>query len=180
MFTSIEASRELLERIIRSYRGNIGLGIPIGSLTSQHFANFYLSWLDRFVKEMLRVKGYVRYMDDMILWYDDLHEQSIQRRCVDFASDTLGLEFKPADVRRTTTGVDFLGCRIWPTHVELNRRSKRRWYCRVRVLERAHRLGLISELALQVRLTALTASMAATSVPLKSLPKQIAYPKQKA
>jgi len=49
----------LLERIIRSYRGNIGLGIPIGSLTSQHFANFYLGWLDRFVKETLRVKGYV-------------------------------------------------------------------------------------------------------------------------
>ena len=93
---------------------------------------------------MLRVKGYVRYMDDMILWYDDLHEQSIQRRCVDFASDTLGLEFKPADVRRTSTGVDFLGCRIWPTHVELNRRSKRRWYCRVRVLERAERLALNS------------------------------------
>ena len=149
---------QLVERIIRSYRGNIGVGIPIGSLTSQHFANFYLGWLDRFVKETLRVKGYVRYMDDMILWHDDLHElQSIQRRCIDFASDTLGLEFKPADVRRTSTGVDFLGCRIWPTHVELNRRSKRRWYCRVRVLERAERLGLISELELQVRLTALTA-----------------------
>ena len=44
-----------------------------------------------------------------------------------------------------------------PAHVELNRRSKRRWRTRVRVLERAERLGLISEIALQSRLTALTA-----------------------
>ncbi|MDZ4848118.1 MAG: reverse transcriptase/maturase family protein [Pirellulaceae bacterium] len=158
---------QLLNRIIHAYRENIGLGIPIGSLTSQHFANFYLGWFDRFVKETLRVKGYIRYMDDMILWHNDLHElQSIQRRCIDFASDDLGLEFKPSDVRRTSTGVGFLGCRIWPTHVELNRRSKRRWYCRLRVLERAERLGLISEVELQIRTTALTAF--ATSGGVKS------------
>ena len=94
----------------------------------------------------------------MILWHDDLRElQSIQRRCIDFASDTLGLELKRLDVRRTYTRIDFLGCRILPTHVELSRSSKRDWCCRVRVLERAERLGLISELELQVRLTALTA-----------------------
>jgi len=123
---------QLLEKIIRAYRGIGGVGIPIGSLTSQHFANFYLGWFDRFVKETLRLKGYVRYMDDMILWHDDPHElQRIHRQCVEFASGTLGLELKHSEVRRTSTGVDFLGCRIWPTHVELNRRSKRRWLCRV-------------------------------------------------
>lgn len=42
---------ELLTRIITSYRGGVGIGLPIGSLTSQHFANFYLGWMDRFVKE---------------------------------------------------------------------------------------------------------------------------------
>jgi hypothetical protein len=60
---------ELLHRIIVSYRGQLGVGLPIGSLTSQHFANFYLGWLDRFVKETLRVRCYVRYMDDIVLWH---------------------------------------------------------------------------------------------------------------
>jgi hypothetical protein len=46
---------------------------------------------------------------------------------------------------------------LWPTHVELNRRSKRRWRARVKVLARAERLGLISPSELQVRLSALTA-----------------------
>ena len=41
---------ELLKRIIACYRGELGIGLPIGSLTSQHFANFYLGWLDRYVK----------------------------------------------------------------------------------------------------------------------------------
>jgi hypothetical protein len=58
----------LLDRIVFSFQPDAGHGLPIGSLTSQHFANFYLGWFDRFVKEKLRVKGFVRYMDDMIVW----------------------------------------------------------------------------------------------------------------
>ena len=149
---------ELLKRIIASYRGELGIGLPIGSLTSQHFANFYLGWLDRYVKETLRLGGYVRYMDDMILWHDDRHRlEEVQRLCNAFASEQLMLELKPAVVRRASCGIDYLGCRIWPTHVELNQRSKRRWRNRVRVLERAERLGLLTERELQARLMALTA-----------------------
>jgi hypothetical protein len=149
---------ELLNRIIRAYRGELGIGLPIGSLTSQHFANFYLGWLDRFVKETLRVRGYVRYMDDMILW-DTSRERlvDVHDRCQEFAAARLALEFKHAEVKRTGVGVPFLGCRIRPTHVELNRRSKRRWRRRVRVLERAERLGFLSESALQRRLAAVVA-----------------------
>ena len=76
---------ELLTRIITAYRGELGIGLPIGSLTSQHFANFYLGWLDRFVKESLGVREYVRYMDNMILWHDDLGQlRAIQQRCSEF------------------------------------------------------------------------------------------------
>ena len=64
----------LFDRIVRSYRGSQGIGLPIGSLMSQHFANFYLGWLDRYVKEALQIRGYVRYMDDMLLWCDDRRE----------------------------------------------------------------------------------------------------------
>ena len=145
-------------RIIAAYRGELGIGLPIGSMTSQHFANFYLGWLDRYVKENLRLGGYVRYMDDMILWDDDRQRlEEVHRLCSAFVAGKLSLEFKPAAVRRVSAGINYLGCRIWPTHVELNRRSKRRWRNRVRVLERAERLGLISERELQARLTALTA-----------------------
>jgi RNA-directed DNA polymerase len=149
---------ELFEQIVRSFRGAQGLGLPIGSLMSQHFGNFYLGWFDRYVKESFQVRGYVRYMDDMLLWGDDRRElQRVQRECEQFVTDTLGLDFKLSGVSRVEKGISFLGCRLFPTHVELNRRSKQRWQSRVRCLERAYRLGLLTELELQTRLTSLTA-----------------------
>ena len=60
----------LLRAIVTGFESTPGRGLPIGSLTSQHLANFYLGWLDRFVKEDLKVRGYVRYMDDCALWGD--------------------------------------------------------------------------------------------------------------
>lgn len=148
----------LMERVIRCYRRTQGKGLPIGSLTSQHFANFYLGWLDRFVKEKLQVRGYVRYMDDLVLWgtsKEFLHAQ--HQECRGFAGKTLELEFKPSRIRAVNQGVGFLGCRVWPDHVELNRRSKRRWRRRVRSLGRAERLGLLTQSELQVRLASLVA-----------------------
>jgi hypothetical protein len=62
------------ERLLRSYETEPGKGLPIGSLTSQHWANFYLDSLDRFVKEMLRCPYYVRYMDDFAVWGDSAPE----------------------------------------------------------------------------------------------------------
>jgi hypothetical protein len=148
----------LFDRIVRSYRGSQGIGLPIGSLMSQHFANFYLGWLDRFVKDDLQTRGYVRYMDDMLIWGDDRPAlQRVQRECELFVADELRLEFKPAQIRRVEHGVSFLGSRLFPMHVELNRRSKQRWQRRVRFLEKANRLGLLSDLDLQKRLTSLTA-----------------------
>ena len=48
-----------------------GKGIPIGNMTSQIFAIFYLNGLDHFIKEKLHIKYYVRYMDDFILIHQD-------------------------------------------------------------------------------------------------------------
>jgi len=148
----------LLDRIVRSFRGTKGIGLPIGSLMSQHFANYYLGWFDRYVKEALQVRGYVRYMDDMLIWGEDRYElQRIQRECDDFVASKLRLEFNPAQIRRVEQGVSFLGCQLFSTHCELNRRSKQRWRKRLQFLEKAHRLGLLSDLDLQSRLVSLTA-----------------------
>lgn len=46
-------------------------GLPIGNLTSQFFANIYLDGMDHFCKEVLGAKGYLRYVDDFVLFHDD-------------------------------------------------------------------------------------------------------------
>lgn len=49
------------------YDNDDKVGIPIGNYTSQYFANIYLDKLDKYIKEKLKVKYYVRYMDDFVI-----------------------------------------------------------------------------------------------------------------
>ena len=153
----------LLDRIIDGFRGDLGRGLPIGSLTSQHLANFYLGWFDRFVKESMRVRGYVRYMDDMILWGESARELTTALdNSRKFLNDKLQLEFKPTPfINRTQHGLDFLGGRIFASHFTLNRRSRVRSVRSVTRLERLFDQGHIDERELQRRATSLFAFMQA-------------------
>jgi len=86
-------------------------GLPIGNLTSQFFANVYLNPLDHFVKHELRVKGYLRYMDDFLLFGSDRATLRRQGREVRQKLAELRLEIHPDKYRLTPTaaGVDFAG-----------------------------------------------------------------------
>lgn len=86
-------------------------GLPIGNLTSQFFANVYLNPLDHFVKHELRVKGYVRYMDDFLLFGDDRPQLRRHGRAVAEKLRELQLELHPEKYRLLPTGlgVDFAG-----------------------------------------------------------------------
>jgi RNA-directed DNA polymerase len=154
-----QALLELVTRVIGSFRGVLGRGIPIGSLTSQHFANFYLGWFDRFAKEALRMRGYVRYMDDMALWSDD--RAALQKVLIvgrDFLRHELDLDLKDHPyANRTEHGTDFLGCRVFRYHTILNRRSRRRLRRKLHLLEKWYATGLISSAELQERATAVMA-----------------------
>jgi RNA-directed DNA polymerase len=148
-----------LEQILRGHRPDVGRGLPIGSLTSQHLANFYLSPLDRFCQSHPAVKAYVRYMDDFVCWGDDKTSMiRLGERIQSFVETELGLALKhPPSPQPTARGMDFLGYRIFPSHTELNRRSKVRYWRRIRLLEALHDGYKISSRAVQERLTALTA-----------------------
>lgn len=61
---------DLIDKIIDSSEE----GLPIGNFTSQWFANFYLQDLDHYIKEQLKIKYYIRYMDDMILFHRNKKE----------------------------------------------------------------------------------------------------------
>ncbi len=148
---------ELLERIVRSHRATVGVGLPIGSLTSQHFANFYLGWFDRFAKEQLRAAGYVRYMDDILIWGATRGElRQALARISEFLFDNLGLTLKPTPYwNRSVHGVDFLGARVFPSRMVLNRRSRVRFRRKLHSIELEHSRGEIGELEMQQRATSL-------------------------
>ncbi len=157
---------DLLGRIVHSFRGQVGHGLPIGSLTSQHLANFYLGWLDRYVKETLRVKGYVRYMDDIALWADSpavLKNALVCSR--EYLGEHLQLDIKEHPCANNTPhGMSFLGCRVFRDRTTLNRQSRLRFRRKLMRLEQQSLAGEIGDLELQQRATSLIAFTRSGSV----------------
>lgn len=142
---------ELLDQVIGSHETSPGKGLPIGALTSQHFANFYLNELDRYLLEVLRVPGMVRYMDDIVWWTRTLADARAAALAVrPFVNACLGLQLR-ADlvIQRTALGMSFLGFRVFPQVVRLSRRRRRRYTEARRRWEEACRAGAIDPLTLQ-------------------------------
>ncbi|MCG2759807.1 MAG: RNA-directed DNA polymerase, partial [Candidatus Delongbacteria bacterium] len=100
-FKDLEVLR-IFEKIIESYKVTSRKGVPIGNLTSQYFANHYLAGLDHFIKEELKIKGYVRYMDDMVLWHDDKeYLKNCSLTLTNFLKEKLVLDLKVSQINKT-------------------------------------------------------------------------------
>lgn len=141
----------LIDAIIDSHHSSPGRGLPIGALTSQHFANYYLGGLDRLLLETCRVNGLVRYMDDL-LWVGP--DRNSVRSALDsarrYAGDALGLEVKtPVRVARSAVGANFCGHRILPGRLLLSRRRKCRYQQIRRRWETAYLDGRVDMAGLQ-------------------------------
>ncbi len=122
--------------IIDSYEASPERGVPIGNLTSQYFANHYLTGLDRFIKQELRVKAYVRYMDDLVLWHHDkFFLKDAHRQIRHYVATHLHCDLKPEALNRTALGLPFLGFRIFPHSVRLTHHSQQRF---IRKMKRVH------------------------------------------
>ncbi len=115
-------------------------GLPIGNLTSQFFANVYLNPFDHFVKEQLRCRFYLRYVDDAVLLDDSpVFLQSLlprlQARLDDFR---LKLYFEKCQIRPARSGQRFLGQIVFPSHRLLAPENVRRFARRMRRLQKKH------------------------------------------
>jgi hypothetical protein len=142
---------DLLHRIITSHQDSPGRGLPIGSLTSQCFANFYLDPLDRFLLETRGVAGLVRYMDDFVLWTETrkLAVQAVAA-AVSFLEGCLSLTAKqPVQINRSARGVTVCGYRVLPGTLRLSQRRRRRYLGALRSSEAAYLSGRLDELGLQ-------------------------------
>lgn len=132
------------DRIIDSY-GN-GIGLPIGNLTSQYFANHYLSSLDHFMKESEKAMAYVRYMDDVIIMgTSKVQVRELMQVYRQFAKKKLKLDVKPPIVGRVCCGIPFLGYKVFRDRIFVNGRGKRRFKTNFKMLQTLFERSLITE-----------------------------------
>lgn len=129
----------LIDLIINSNQGQ-----PIGYYTSQWFANFYLEGLDHYIKEVLGVKYYVRYIDDLVMFGSNkkkLHKA--RKKITDYLSE-IKLDVKdnwqvfPVGKR----DVDFLGVRFYRDRTTLRRRNALRIRRRLKKISKKGRLSV--------------------------------------
>jgi RNA-directed DNA polymerase len=92
-------------------------GLPIGNLTSQFFANFYLNGLDHYIKETLQAKCYVRYLDDFSIFSADQSFLVAANLGIENYLFTLRLQLHPlkSQLFETRQGANFLGFRVLST-----------------------------------------------------------------
>lgn len=130
---------DVVLQILSVGQSSPGTGLPIGNLTSQHFGNFYLSFLDQYARRSLRVPALVRYMDD-VLWFgpDKATVRGWATLADMWVTRDLGLTLKPEAtiVAPVHVGVPYLGFRIWPHLVRLDAARVRRLRRRLRTLAR--------------------------------------------
>ncbi|MGL4672626.1 MAG: reverse transcriptase domain-containing protein [Cetobacterium sp.] len=111
---------DLLRKIIDN---GTGVGIPIGNLTSQTFANIYLNELDKFVKHKLKIKYYIRYMDDFIILDESkekIHEYL--HEIESYLSSNLALKLNhKTRIAPVFKGVDFVGYNHFINRTNLRR-----------------------------------------------------------
>lgn len=116
-------------------------GLPIGNLTSQFFANIYLNRFDHFVKETLRCKAYIRYVDDFVVFSNNKSILWEIKREIESALVLLRLKLHPdkGHIHCTKKGLTFLGYRIFPAYKRIKRENIVKTRRRLRKLQQQYR-----------------------------------------
>lgn len=133
----------LMDDIIFSFPG--GYNCPIGNYTSQWNGNFYLTPLDNFCKHELRIRDYIRYCDDFLLFGDDkayLHD--CRKRIEDFIGK-YELTYSKADVFSVKQGIDFCGYRHFDNYILLRKSTAKKEIKRLKELPGEFESGLITK-----------------------------------
>lgn len=140
----------LLNEIISSFSVSIGVGLPLGNITSQLFANIYLNEFDQFVKHKLRLKYYIRYCDDfVVLSESEKFLENLIPQVSSFLKDNLklNLHHEKTKIKKYHQGIDFLGYVSFPYHRILRVKTKKRMFAKLKIKKEQMEMGEISKLS---------------------------------
>ncbi len=150
----------LIWAVLQTYRTRPGKGLPIGALTSQHFANIYLTPADRWLIAHPAVSAHCRYMDDTLVWCESkAAARHLYAEYADWLHECWALDLKPAIVQQSRLGLSFCGYRLHPHRLRPGRRRLRRFVERLRYWQEAFGQGEIDACTLQQNTDALLAML---------------------
>jgi retron-type reverse transcriptase len=139
----------LICRILENYSSKqAGKGMPLGNLTSQFFANVYLNELDQFVKHKLRVKHYLRYVDDFVILHSSKEFlENCKAQINNFLRTELKIELHPdkSKIIPLCKGISLLGFRTFYYNKLLRKSNLQKFLRKLAELKEKVDFGLITE-----------------------------------
>jgi len=136
----------LIKQILDNFDAEIkGKGMPLGNLTSQFFANIYLNELDKFIKHKIKVKYYLRYVDDFIILERSKEKLELYKQEINyFLINKLKLELHldKSKIIPLSSGIPFVGFRIFHHYKILRKNAIRRISFRLNEWQEIYDLGI--------------------------------------
>lgn len=115
---------ERIVNYIMEFAGDAEKGLQVGCLLSQLFGMIYLDRFDHYCKRILKVKHYVRYVDDIVMIGLTRSEAvELKDKCERFLAAELGLRLSKWKIQKIKTGINFVGFRTWKSHRLVRKRS---------------------------------------------------------
>lgn len=134
----------LMKEIIESIGGETN--VPIGNYTSQWMGNLYLNEIDQRVKHVYKVKDYVRYCDDFLLFGDDkVILKNILDEIEGYINNELKLKLSKKDIFQVSRGIDFLGYRHFRKYILLRKSTVKRVKKRLKTLPYLYNRGIVTK-----------------------------------
>lgn len=125
----------LIQKVVGSFYSTApGKGLPLGNLTSQLLVNVYMNEFDQYVKHKTRLKFYIRYADDFVIFNNNRNTLiNVLQEVRQYLSDNLRLTLHPnkVSIETVASGVDFLGWVHFHDHRVLRTSTKRRMFRRL-------------------------------------------------
>ncbi len=126
---STEQNYWIIKEIVSSFSKTKNKGLPLGNVTSQLFANYYLNDFDHFLKHSCGVKYYIRYADDFIIIHPDrVFLERLLEDIIKFLEYNTKLVIHPnkITIKKVSQGVDFLGYIAFPWYTRIRHKTQKR------------------------------------------------------
>lgn len=130
--------------LIEKFIPRTGVGLNIGELLSQLFANVIGNVIDHFIKHELKIKYFFRYMDDIVIFGETKEHLSAVKQNLQVFCEDMGLTFSKWFIHPISSGINFVGYRIWSTHKLIRKDSINRAKRKLRRLKGTDRIKFIN------------------------------------
>ncbi len=144
----------LIQKVLDNFETEKGKGLPLGNYTSQFFANVYLNELDYYVKQILKSKCYIRYVDDFVILHKNKKRLEYFKNCIDNYLPCLKIKLHPdkTKIYALRNGINFLGYRVFYYYTLLRKRNIKSFNKKFKELLGLYKNGELTKEQLENRL----------------------------